>query len=1013
MPAPKSEDRASKRAMPSKSKSAPERRKRFALVTSLILLLLSGYLSWRQPTPGQLDPPARFPHLKWFRYPLEVNPENRPPTYPVNWRRYPFVVKPQDRPPFARTGLRAITIIPETGGRSLIAVGGKGTILRSNDDGAVWEPQHNPAKPSLDIEPVAALDAVTFSDATNGWVVGYTLPDVQDYILHTTDGGATWHRQEIALTESGSGLLGVAFTNAGTGWASGADGTIWHTTDGGSTWTPYIVEHRRAVTNLRFIDGHTGWAVGRLGLVLHTTDGGATWFQENSGTSATLFDVFFTNPYTGWTVGENGSIFRTSDGGRTWRPQASGTTNTLANIQFTNDSSGWVVGRRGTILHTTDGGESWVLQPNGTKANLLGVAFADDQTGWAVGQGGTILHTTNGGANWIPQEGFRYRKYPAPWFYIAASLLLPVFIWALIPISTPSTRIQDSVTADSPVESLEDDKLGQRPLVERLSGFLQNPNTLPPLVISLQAPWGMGKSTVMRMLQSNLERNRAAVTVWFNAWHHQKEDQLLAYLLETVQKEAVPQWLSRNGIPFRVNLVRVRLFGWKHVDRLALVLGGIALVFLQRLHPEWLPGSLGHSRWLLYASPFVAALPILDALVAFKSNPDKLVDKAGGFLVDTFKELVRLPSLIGKSDVRQEFADNLRDVVAALRPQRLVIFLDDLDRCKPEQVVQILEAINFLSSVAQCFLIVGADYEKVETLVANQFEPIALREAENRAYSTTGLDVVGLRVQYARNYLRKIVNLRLNLHRPIDYVSLLADVPRSSNRRGTLGPIAGVFATGAVLAAVIWSASLVRQNPKPTVSAPSQSIGILPANSLAPSQNPTAATAAAAESKPGTDPDTLVVVQFPEDGGALRNVLSIGIPLALAVGALFYWFNRPRTIEEAKDARTFTAALEEYSNQIFLKYESPREARRFLNYLRLVATTSGQGERDTLKNLREMYPSQFDRGLVSLAAAGADSQGTPSAVKQYYSEQCELFGLDEKTFLPKENGVLQKQPEAR
>jgi hypothetical protein len=34
-----------------------------------------------------------------------------------------------------------------------------------------------------------------------------------------------------------------------------------------------------------------------------------------------------------------------------------------------------------------------------------------------------------------------------------------------------------------------------------------------------------------------------------------------------------------------------------------------------------------------------------------------------GILVDTFKELVRLPSLVGKSDVRQEFANNLRDVV--------------------------------------------------------------------------------------------------------------------------------------------------------------------------------------------------------------------------------------------------------------------------------------------------------------------------------------------------------------
>jgi hypothetical protein len=65
-----------------------------------------------------------------------------------------------------------------------------------------------------------------------------------------------------------------------------------------------------------------------------------------------------------------------------------------------------------------------------------------------------------------------------------------------------------------------------------------------------------------------------------------------------------------------------------------------------------------------------------------------------------------------------------------------------------------------------------------------------------------------------------------------------------------------------------------------------------------------------------------------------------------------------------------------------------------------VATTSGQGERDTINNLRNRYPDRFDRGLVSLAVTGADSTETPSEVNQYYRAQCELFGLDEKTFQP-------------
>src|SRR6202021_622517 len=101
--------------------------------------------------------------------------------------------------------------------------------------------------------------------------------------------------------------------------------------------------------------------------------------------------------------------------------------------------------------------------------------------------------------------------------------------WAATPtLIVNRTSIEEIVSSDSPVTSVAEDKLGQRDLVERLSRFLRNPNTSPPLVISLQARWGMGKSSVMRMLESDLKENRAAVTVWFNAWHHQKEDQLLA-----------------------------------------------------------------------------------------------------------------------------------------------------------------------------------------------------------------------------------------------------------------------------------------------------------------------------------------------------------------------------------------------------------------------------------------------------------------------------------------------------
>ena len=510
-----------------------------------------------------------------------------------------------------------------------------------------------------------------------------------------------------------------------------------------------------------------GLVVGDGGLILKTIDLGQSWTQQASGTTQSLVRIRFVGDAV-LALGQGGVILATRDDGQTWQSETSGTDQNLTGVT----GGDVIVGSDGTILELGPSGR-WSPVRSGTNLLLNDVAVSPSGT-FVVGEGGTILQRRSDPSTWEQLASFGYRYFPAPWFYLAILFLTPFLIWSATPtIVVNRTSIEEIVASDSPIDSLKEDKLGQHNLVEKLSRFLQNSNTSPPLVISLQGRGGMGKSSVMRMLESDLRDNRAAVTVWFNAWHHQKEDQLLAYLLEAIQKQAVPPWLSPIGLSFRFDLLRVRLFA--EIDRLGITILSIAFLSLITLWPDLFSTW---QKWVLNIAYVGAVLAALQVMIAFKSNPEKLADKAGGLLVDTLKELLRLPSLIGKSDVRQEFANNLKDVVEALKPQRLVIFLDDLDRCRADQVVQILEAINFLSSVAPCVIIIGADYEKVETLVAMQFETIALREAENKGTEATA-DAVNLRVGYARNYLKKIVNLRLNLRLPTsqDYRKLLSNRP--------------------------------------------------------------------------------------------------------------------------------------------------------------------------------------------------------------------------------------------
>jgi Cdc6-like AAA superfamily ATPase len=325
-----------------------------------------------------------------------------------------------------------------------------------------------------------------------------------------------------------------------------------------------------------------------------------------------------------------------------------------------------------------------------------------------------------------------YRRWPAPWYYAALLFCCAGLFWASLKVKPAHFNyIEDIANSDNPVSKLKSDILGYRPMVLRLLRFIQNPNTAAPLVLSVQAPWGMGKSSVMRMLQSELQDKRAASTVWFNAWHHQKEDQLLAYLLEAVQKQVAPSWFGAVGLGFRFNLLRVRMLA--SVERFLAVLVALAfLIFHSQIAAKLTP-RMGHTTEtlsLVIVLSFAAGI-LLNQVRAFSADPQKLLESSTKSAWRFLRDLFLFPSLQGKTDVRQEFEKNLCQVTDALRPQRLVIFLDDLDRCRPEQVVQILEAINFLSSAAPCFIVVGADYSKVETLVGMQFEQLSLHEQQN------------------------------------------------------------------------------------------------------------------------------------------------------------------------------------------------------------------------------------------------------------------------------------------
>ena len=200
-------------------------------------------------------------------------------------------------------------------------------------------------------------------------------------------------------------LYATRFIDADNGWAVGAFGTIVHTRDGGATWHPQVSHTVEHLFGVDFSDARDGWIVGRLGTILHTRDGGDTWESQASGNEQHLFSVKALDAQRAWAVGDFGTILTTRDGGKSWEKHSLDRDIILNSVAWPDADHGWIVGEAGTILVTSNAGATWSDQKSGVEKTFFGVCFTDAQHGWVVGLDGVIVRTADGGQTWEVQHG--------------------------------------------------------------------------------------------------------------------------------------------------------------------------------------------------------------------------------------------------------------------------------------------------------------------------------------------------------------------------------------------------------------------------------------------------------------------------------------------------------------------------------------------------------------------------------------------------------------------------------
>ncbi|MFD8219668.1 P-loop NTPase fold protein [Streptomyces sp. NPDC059697] len=245
---------------------------------------------------------------------------------------------------------------------------------------------------------------------------------------------------------------------------------------------------------------------------------------------------------------------------------------------------------------------------------------------------------------------------------------------------------------DNPILGAGGDHFGFKAHAEVLCGAIAATEDLP-LTVGVFGPWGMGKSSFMKVCE-DLLRRRGVPTVWFNPWKYDQKDEIWHALIQTVLTE-IAQELEERRLSGEAALQ----------ERMAK-----ALQTVRRLSSA--------AAWLLARR---AAGPLTAGLVSAND-----VDAAQAALTEPGAE-----TYLHVNRFEQDF----REVVSAYTDGgRLVLFVDDLDRCTQDASITVLDSLKLFLGEASCVFVLAMDYQVVAEAAARRFDSESSDDARGRQY---------------------------------------------------------------------------------------------------------------------------------------------------------------------------------------------------------------------------------------------------------------------------------------
>lgn len=257
------------------------------------------------------------------------------------------------------------------------------------------------------------------------------------------------------------------------------------------------------------------------------------------------------------------------------------------------------------------------------------------------------------------------------------------------------------------------DLLGYTVHASLLKNVVTNEKNLP-ITVGLYGDWGSGKSSILKILEEQLKNENDTVVVYFDGWSFESFDDAKMALIQGIVDALENEERFFAKVGDKVSADYQALKGAFQKLKKSINWMRVLKFSVNTVVPVATAAATGGASLMI---------PLL--LEAFKNHKGDLTDlltgeKAEQFLNDT----INAENNEKKYEAVREFRKDFEDLINKSNQGKIVVLIDDLDRCLPRHIIDNLEAIKLFLDVPKTAFVIAADSFIVSNAIKSEYRDI-------------------------------------------------------------------------------------------------------------------------------------------------------------------------------------------------------------------------------------------------------------------------------------------------